>query len=96
MLTFPLLAIGAMFGETFKTFFSDPIIGLMEACLLIFAGSRTYIRWKKLWIIESKRKEEKKSLEEANAARVAEKAYKKFEDEKSIDDISISVVKGEK
>jgi len=55
ILSFPLLAIGAMFGETFKTFFSDPIIGFMEACLLIFAGSRTYIRWKKLWIIESKR-----------------------------------------
>lgn len=54
MATFPLIAVGAMFGETFKTFFSDPIIAALEMGLLIFAGSRTFIRLRKLWVIESK------------------------------------------
>mgnify|MGYP003574010813 FL=1 len=65
-----------MYGETFKTFFSDPIIGLLEGALLTFAGSRTYIRLRKLWVIESKRIAERKSLEGATEAeKRAHKAY---------------------
>jgi len=65
-----------MYGETFKTFFSDPIIGFLEGALLTFAGSRTYIRLRKLWVIETKRIAERRSLEGATAEqKKAHKAY---------------------
>jgi len=44
MMHFPLLAVGSIYGETYKEFFSDPIIGLLEGGLLVFAGWRCWVR----------------------------------------------------
>jgi len=46
LISFPMLAIGAVYGETFKTFLSDPIIGATEGGVLVFAGWRTWLRFR--------------------------------------------------